>query len=277
MDILQSILLGAVQGLAEFLPISSSGHLLVAQKLLGLQEVPLLFDVLLHLPTLLAICIIFRKRLGQIFTSIFRLLARKNNPADSDNLKLTLMIIIATVFTVAIGLVIKLVMDAFQARTGEDIFVMYPWSVGIMFLITAGILIASRYFKSTKGYDKITIRDGIVTGIAQGIGVLPGISRSGITVSGALLVGLEREKAGEFAFLVSIPAIIGASILEIKDAAAMQITPVVLVAGLVSAFVVGFFSLLLLLRLIKSGKFYLFSFYLIPVGLFTIIYFLINK
>ena len=275
MTIIQAILLGAIQGIAEFIPVSSSGHLVVFQELLGLKDVPLLFDVLLHIPTLIVVMFVFRKRIAALCCSLGRFITHRNTGEDRENLNLTLMIIITTVLTAAIGLGINKLMDTTQQTQGGSFFQVYPWSVGILFLVTAGILIVSGFMKgNTRGYDRLTLKDGIITGIAQGIGVLPGISRSGITISASLLAGIDKKQAGEYSFLISIPAILGATILELKDVELIPLSPVALAAGLITSFIVGFISLYILIRLIKKGKFWFFSFYLIPAGLFTLFYFL---
>jgi undecaprenyl-diphosphatase len=144
--------------------------------------------------------------------------------------------------------------------------------VGVFFLITAALLILSHFFTGKKGYKDLGIKEGLITGIAQGIGVLPGISRSGISITASLFVGIEREQAGEYAFLISIPAIIGALILKIKDIEVLSIDPIVLLAGMATSFVVGLFSLLFLIRLIRKGRLFFFSFYLIPAGIISIFF-----
>lgn len=263
MTVLQSVILGALQGVAEFLPISSSGHLVVMRQLLDLKGVPLLFDVLLHVSTLAVVIIIFRKRVWGILRSLARFVWGRKDESDRENLKLFLLIIIATVFTVVIGLGISYL--EMETR---------PKVVSVLFIVTGLFLIATRFFKGSRGYDQIGVRHGIITGIAQGLGVFPGISRSGITISAALYSGVAREKAGEFSFLISIPAILGAFILEIRDMGALSeaVAPLTLGIGIAVSFLVGCFSLLLLLRLIGGGKLFYFAFYLIPFGVVTFIY-----
>jgi undecaprenyl-diphosphatase len=124
-------------------------------------------------------------------------------------------------------------------------------------------------------YGTIGVKQGIYTGIAQGLGVFPGISRAGITISAALMSGMNREKAGEYSFLISIPAILGALLLKLKEADALfvSVAPVTVAVGFSSAFIVGLLSLLLLLKIVHRGKLYLFSFYLIPLGLLGLVFF----
>jgi len=262
MTIFESIFLGAVQGITEFLPVSSSGHLIVLRNLIGLKEIPLLFDILLHFSTLLVVIIVFRSRIAQLLIALYRLLRSGAAAEERENLKLVFLILSATAATAVVGFLILPL---------EDFLVGSPRFVSIFFIITGALLFLSRYFKGKQGYLQMSVVKGAFIGLAQGLGVLAGISRSGITISAALLCGLERKRAGEFSFLISIPAILGALILQIKDAGDLfaVVNPPVLLAGLVSSFIVGFFSLLLLLRLINRGKIYLFSYYLIPVGILT--------
>jgi undecaprenyl-diphosphatase len=261
MSYLQSILLGALQGFTEFLPVSSSGHLAVVESFMKLQEVPVLFDILLHLSTLLVVIIVFRKRILGIIISLFK----KNGivQADKENRKLFIMILISTFFTGIIGLGLN------ELEVEKFIFIIY-----CLFIITGFILIGSKYWGGSINYSTLGIKQGVITGISQGLGVLPGISRSGITISAALLSGMNREKAGEYSFLIALPAILGAFLLEFKDAEGLflMIDPLIVLIGMLSAFLVGLLSLKVLLKLIKNGNLYFFSFYLIPLGIAGLIY-----
>ena len=263
MSILESVLLGFIQGVSEFLPVSSSGHLAVARNLMGFGDIPILFDVLMHVPTLAAISIVFRKRITELLVSLSRGIRRKNGPEDRNNLRLLGVIFIATVCTAIVG---------FALAKIEDHFVMTPKVISVLFLFTAAILVLSSLFKGSKQYGDISIKEGVITGIAQGIGILPGISRSGITISASLSTGISREQAGEYSFLISIPAILGAVAYKIGDIEALAIDPLVLAAGLLTSFVVGLLSLLLLLQIVKRGRLYFFSFYLVPLGILTLLF-----
>jgi len=258
MTFLQSVLLGALQGVAEFLPVSSSGHLVVARAFMGVKDVPPLFDVVLHVATLLVVIFVFRKTILRLLGVLGRFLARKGTPEDSPDLRLIGVVLLASVFTAVIGL-------AISALEMES----HPRAVSALFLVTAGLLLLTRIFKGNRDYSRIGIREGVVTGIAQGLGVFPGISRSGITITAALATGMDRSRAGEFSFILSLPAVAGALLLELKDfgelSSAVPFT--VLAAGFLTAVMVGLASLYLLLRLIRGGRLWLFSFYLIPLGL----------
>ncbi|MDA3941732.1 MAG: undecaprenyl-diphosphate phosphatase [Spirochaetia bacterium] len=262
MTFIQSISLGALQGFTEFLPVSSSGHLAVVESFMRLQDVPVLFDILLHLATLLVIIIVFRKRLIGIVISLFK----RNNIESEDkaNRKLFLMILVSTFFTGIIGLGLN------NLEVENYLFIIY-----LLFIITGIILIGSKFWGGSIDYNRLGLKQGVITGISQGLGVLPGISRSGITISAALLSGMSREKAGEYSFLISLPAILGAFILELKDAEGLldMVDPLIIGTGMLSAFIVGLLSLKILLKLIKKGKLYLFSFYLIPLGFIGLLFF----
>ncbi len=285
MTIFQSILLGFLQGVAEFLPISSSGHLQLAQSLFGLEEVPLLFDVFLHLATLLAVCIYFWPRIWSLLKCFGRWIARKERPAesiDSSDLlcgtdqagrKTIIAVIIATVITGAIGIVTsKLIPDMSNKVICGG------------FIVTSALLITSALLEKKQNAKKadleaqpvpagVSVKQSLLIGFMQGFGTLPGISRSGSTIAGALFGGVDRAAAGEFSFIVSIPAILGAFVLELKDLGdvSSSIGAGAVIAGCVTAAVTGYLSLLLLMKLIRKGKLQWFAAYLIPVGILGMI------
>jgi undecaprenyl-diphosphatase len=262
MSYFESAILGIIQGASEFLPISSSGHLVVARSLMGLPEIPILFDILMHLPTLLAIAIVFHRRLGELFAAFFRLLAGRRRDEDTENLRLIRNIVIATVATACVG---------FGFERLQSRYPISPKLIGGLFLVTAAILILTRLFRGSRRHSDLSVGHALATGAAQGFGVLPGISRSGITLSAALACGADREKAGEYTFLLAIPAVLGALVLKIGDLESMAVEPGVLFLGMACSLVIGLASLIVLLRLIRRGKLYLFSIYLIPVGIASLI------
>lgn len=278
MTFIQSIFLGLLQGIAEFLPISSSGHLSVVQNIFGLEDIPLLYDVFLHLATLLAVCIYFRKSIWTLLKVFGRMIARKPAPAETDEndilcgteergRKTILALIISTVITGAIGIgTSKLIPNLSIKVTCAG------------FLVTSCLLIISSFIEKksaakaeTKG---ISIFQAAVIGFMQGVGTLPGISRSGSTIAGAQLCGVERSAAGEYSFLVSIFAILGAFVLELKDLGEVSssIGAGVVAAGCVAAFVSGYFALACLMKIIKKGKLEWFAAYLIPAGILGMIF-----
>lgn len=265
MNVFESILFGLLQGLTEFLPVSSSGHLVVLKELLDLSEVSVLFDILLHIATLAAVCVVFRKKIFALIASAWRFICRKNSEDDQNNLVYILAIFLGSVVTVGVALIVRKLVPDPPIKL-----------VSVFFLVSASILfvgfIAGRYH-AKKGISAesrpVRLRDGLVTGFAQGLGVFPGISRSGITISAALATGVPREHAGELSFLLSIPAIIGAFILELKDAdtliAQVEILP--LVIGSLVAFVSGLLALKVLLHLVRRGNLVWFALWLVPLGL----------
>ncbi|MFP4374955.1 MAG: undecaprenyl-diphosphate phosphatase [Spirochaetaceae bacterium] len=263
MSVFEAFLLGVVQGLTEFLPVSSSGHLAVLKHLTGHGDVPVLFDVLLHVSTLAVVVLVFRGRIGAIIGSLGRWVARRPaGEADAENLRIVVLGLLATVVTAVLGLGIS----GFEAGR-------YPMLVGVLFLVTAAILISTRFTGGTRGYREMGAGRALLAGFAQGLGVFPGISRAGITISAGLLVGVARREAAEFSFLISIPAILGALVLTLRDMGelAAAVPPVSLIAGLVGSFIVGLLSLRLLLRLVRGGRLYLFALYLVPLGILTIV------
>ena len=261
MTLLQSILLGAVQGLTEFLPVSSSGHLVLARQILEINEVPILFDVLLHIATLAAVVVVFRTKIFRIFTSLFRFRSVVSEE-DRTNQRLFLWLLLATIITGALGVV-------FANLHIEAI----PRAVATLFVLTGVILLLSKNWHGEVEYRDVGWKQSLITGIAQGFGVFPGISRSGITISAALFSGMKRENAGEFSFLLAIPAILGALVVKLGEADELMsvISPFALTAGVVVAFGVGLLSLVLLLRLVRRGRLYVFAFYLIPLGIVAFI------
>jgi undecaprenyl-diphosphatase len=258
MNPLQAMILGLVQGIAEFLPISSSGHLIVFRSILGLEEVPVLFDVLLHVSTLAAVCLVFRKLIARLVVSLFRFLARKADDAVRADMRIVLALLVGTAATALIGYFINKI-DLESS----------PKIVSGLLIVTAAILVASLFFKGKKALTEIGWKEGLIVGIAQGIGVFPGISRSGITITASSLAGIKREDAGEFSFLLSIPAILGALALKLSDSAglASKVAPVPLAIAMTVSFAVGVVSLVLLKRIIKKGALAWFALYLVPAGL----------
>jgi undecaprenyl-diphosphatase len=271
MTALKAVLLGLIQGIAEFLPISSSGHLALTKTLFGLEEVPVLFDVILHLATLLSVLLVMRKRIAAILIALWRFVfvrhegrtISKDN-AERQNLAFVLPILIATFVTAALGFAIQAFIPEGSSK-----------AVAFRMIITAAILASTRFFKPGL-HTPMTMGPvrAVFIGLAQGIGVLSGISRSGITISAGLFSGLDRETAGEFSFLLSIPAILGAFVLTVKDAGDMLVAVSwgQLALSFVVAFAAGAISLSLLLKVIKGGKIYMFAPYLLIVGILGLIF-----
>ena len=263
MTYLQAILLGALQGLTEFLPVSSSGHLALLQDRFGIGEVPLLFDVLLHIATLGVVVIVFREKILQLVKGFYRILRREPFAEQEETKRLIVVLVISTVCTGILAVPLKPWVE--QAS---------PKLISLSFILTALILLFAGTRKGHRTYREFTIGDGVFIGIAQGVGVLPGISRSGITISAGLLRKLERSAAGEYSFLLSIPAILGALVLTLKDAAFLEahVSPTVMLAGMGAAFATGYFALKLLLKTVRGGHLGWFALYLIPLGVIGIVF-----
>lgn len=283
MTVLQGFLLGILQGVAEFLPISSSGHLALAQSLFGLEDVPLLYDIFLHMATLLAVTIYFWPKIWALLKCFGRWITKKQKsdnqiqisendllcPTDKIGQKTIIAIILTTAITGAFGI--------FTSKLIPDLGVKFVCGG---FLVTSALLIISSIMEkrqSAKGpneFTGISIKQSIIIGIMQGFGTLPGISRSGSTIAGALFGGVNRSLAGEFSFIVSIPAILGAFILELKDLGQMSssIGAAPIIAGCISSFAVGYFSLSVLMKIIKKGKLQWFAAYLIPAGILGLVF-----
>lgn len=263
MTILQSIILGLLQGIAEFLPISSSGHLALVQSLFNLEEIPLLFDIMLHVATLCAVVLFFWKRIVSLFAVLWRFIIRKPKEDDKIEQKMIGAIIIATLITGVFGIVLNKIIPAVPLKI-----------VGAGFLITAALLLFSSYYKPKKQSSELNVKKGLFVGFAQAIGVMPGISRSGITISASLVAGIDQKTAGEFSFLLSIPAILGAFVLELPDIGAVlsSVSIISLIAGCLTAFLAGMVSLKFLMTIIQKGKLSYFAWYLIPLGIITVIF-----
>ena len=277
MSVLEGILLGLLQGIAEFLPISSSGHLAIAQELFNLEDVPLLFDVFLHLATLGAVVLFFRKRIWSLLQVVGRWIARRSLPEDKADLQTILALLLGTLVTGIFGIFLSDVVEDIDEKL-----------ICVGFFITAGLLIFGDAMEERRRKKRLAADldatvgkasdvkplQGLGIGLAQGFGVLPGISRSGSTIAGALLCGVDREQAGEFSFLLSIPAILGAFVLQLEDldeiGSAVGIAPVV--AGCISAFIAGIFALSVLMKIVRKGKLEWFAVYLIPLGILGLIF-----
>lgn len=274
LDLLYAILLGILQGLTEFLPISSSGHLVIAQDIFNIQGADLAFDVILHLGTLVAVLIYYWQDVLNLISEFFILIGdfiKGKRPKLLDYSRpyrvLMVMIIIATVPTAIIGLVFN---DLFSRLFETADFVGYA-------LIVTGILlwIANGIVSGRKDIKHMTAGDAITVGLIQGLAITPGISRSGSTIFAGLIRGLNRELATRFSFLLSIPAILGAVVVEGKDvfesaSALHEVMPVL--AGFVAAAVSGYLAISFLISVLQKRKLNYFSYYCWAVGILSILY-----
>ena len=246
---LRYILLGLVQALTEFLPVSSSGHLIIAQRLLGMSGQELALSVILHLGTTAALIIFFSKDILRIF-----MLRDK---------KLLFLIVIVTVITGAIGVAGK--------EFFEGLFSSVKL-VAVALILTGIILILTRRFMEYKR-EALGIKDALVLGFAQAIAIIPGISRSGITISTLLFRRVDKEASFKFSFLAAIPSILGAVLLEAKKINfALGLQPANFTAAFISSFLAGFFSLWILKTVLRHAKLHFFGYYCILAAIFTLLY-----
>jgi undecaprenyl-diphosphatase len=247
MDPIQAIILGFIQGVTEWLPISSTGHLRIAERFLGLA-VPLLFDVTLHVGTLIIILLFFRKDIKTILAALVK------RDFKSENGKLIPLIIVGTIPTALIGVVFS--------NPIETYFSSFLPIAGAF--LTCGVVL---YFSKTgqERKENITYVEALAIGVAQGIALIPGISRSGLTIATALLLGLRREKAFKFSFLLSVPAVIGALGLTLYEQhetlTLVGVGLTEILVGIAVSLVVSYFALKLLWKVLAGKKFYLFAFY----------------
>jgi undecaprenyl-diphosphatase len=258
------LFLGIVQGLTEFLPVSSSGHLVIIQKMSGINSPALLFDICVHVGTLLAVLLFFYKDIEKMLVSICQLPKNIFNSSwqcikDDLQLKMVLYIIVGTIPTGLMGIFF---------RKQADILFGSISLVGIMLIVTGFFLLITRFVQSgDKSIKNMTVWHALFLGFIQGLAIIPGISRSGATITAALLIKMDRPFAGRFSFLLSIPSILGALVFELKEPVGETVFsyPMIFIASFVS-FVVGYFALRLLLRVVDQGKLYFFSPYCMIIG-----------
>ena len=271
-----AIILGLIQGLAEFLPISSSGHLALLQHFFGIEgDSVLVFTVLLHMGTLISVFIVYWRDVVELFVELvacIKDIASGKGPGFYSNptRKLGLMIIVATIPTAIIGLLFNDTFESFYSRMGV---------VGAGLLLTGTILwVAERFGKNDKGVEEMSIVHAIVVGVMQGLAITPGVSRSGSTLFGGLISGLNREFAVRFAFLISIPSIMGSFVMELPDAIKMGAQGVSwgpVLVGMVVAAVSGLIAIKAMIKIVSGKKLTMFSFYTWTLGILVILYALI--
>jgi undecaprenyl-diphosphatase len=258
MDIFEAIVLGAVQGLTEFLPVSSSGHLVLFQKIIGVSEPALFFDTLLHCGTLAAVFLVLRREL-------WALIKKPLQP-------LTLYLIAATIPTAIAGLLLKDFIE--KAFSGGEF-------LGYAFIFTSVALFSAEYLSGLPGRERrdgdMNWFDALIIGVLQAVAIMPAVSRSGLTLSGALSRRLERGFAARFSFLLAIPAILGALVLQIKDLvsgdlpAAPSIGTLPIIAGTLSAALVGIVSVSLMLKIVRERSLKGFGVYTAILGVLILV------
>ena len=273
MTLLQALILGIVQGLTEFLPVSSSAHLILVPHLLGwnlAEEFVFPFDVLVQLGTLVAVFYFFRNDLKEIITAVFRGI-RNRKPFEETPARVGWLAVLATIPAGIFGLLIKdKVEAAFTSPTATSVFL----------FVTAGLLLAAEFLgKRTRDLEKLTWLDALWIGAFQALSVFPGISRSGSTIAGGMTRNLERKPAGQFSFILAIPVFLAAGLLGIKDLLAIDnlsaYLPSLLI-GFLAAFIVGYFAIRWLLGYIASHSLLPFAGYCVMLGAGTLAFTLLN-
>ena len=253
------LFLGILQGLTEFIPISSSGHLVIFQSFLGLHNVPILFDLILHLGTGTAVIIVYRGEIGKILHDIFTVAFHGKKPeevSEKHSLKLFFYLVISTGVTGILGLLFKDMLEEFFYR---------PLYVPIFLATTGVILLFTRFTKNrSREIAELHADYPIIIGAVQAFSMLPGISRSGATISASLFLGAARGFSSTYSFLLAIPSIFGASLVSFMMSSSGRGNQLDVHAALIGYFISllsGYAALKILLRLIKNGKLYVFSFY----------------
>jgi len=291
MTLFNSILLGIIQGLAEFLPISSSGHLAIFQEVLNIQNAGMVFDIMLHFGTLVAIVFAFWNDIKKLFVegvsiirdffiNVYRFFAnigRKKSQGleyvemvKTPYRKFVMLVIVSTIPTAIIGVLLDSVIE----EVSSSLLI-----VGICLLVTSFLLfVADNCNVGNKRPKNIKYREAGIVGIVQGMAVLPGISRSGSTITACLLCGFDKNFAVKYSFIMSIPTVVGAVVLKIKDFASLTITSTEMLyyaIGTVVAAVIGYICIKTMLVLVRGKKFKGFSIYCLIVGLFSIVYYFV--
>jgi undecaprenyl-diphosphatase len=262
LNLIQSLILGTVQGLTEFIPVSSSGHLVLLQRIFGLSEGSLTFTVFVHFGTLIAVLVVYYRDIIAIIRKPWA--------------KLPLLLLTGAAVTGVIGIAFT----GFFRSVFES-----GQTVGVNFLITGAVLFfVDRFRKGNKGIEEMTYLDAVFVGLMQAFSIMPAISRSGMTISGALLRGMDREQAARYSFLLSVPVILGASAMEAKDLMSAGLEPALgvmpILVGTLAAAIAGYFAIHYMLRVLTRGSLRVFSYYVFALGIlvlfdqiFTQIYF----
>lgn len=255
MEWFQALILGLVQGLTEFLPISSSGHLVLGKEVLGIDAGDPTFEILVHAATVCSTLVVFRKEIAQLFCGLFKF--KYNEETDY-------------IFKIAVSMIPVLIVGVFFKDFVKDLFGEGIGLVAIMLLVTAVLLLFSHFFKPKKEHS-ISYKDAFIIGLAQAVAVLPGLSRSGSTIATGLLLGDKKSEVAKFSFLMVLVPILGEAFLELLDGqfhpATSGISISSLIIGFVAAFVSGWFACRVMIEIVKRSKLTYFAIYCAVVGL----------
>lgn len=260
LEILKAALMGTIQAITEFLPVSSSGHLVLAKNFLGLQEVGITMEVVTHLATALAVMVFLRRRIVGILAAVVRRVRPGDEPDESAsrNFRLFVFVILGSIPAAVVGLLIR---DRVEGLF-EDVT-----TTAVMLVVTGLFVFLTGRF--SRGSGPLGRGRALLVGVAQAFAIIPGLSRSGLTVGTGLASGVARKEAFEFSLLLSLPAILGASLLELVGGR-LGGDPVVILAAAVPAFVGGYFAIRLLFETVIHHRFHTFAYYLIPVGILVL-------
>lgn len=270
MDLLQSFFLGLLQGLTEFLPVSSSGHLALARALLGRNLEPgITFEIVVHFGSFCSIIVYYRKLIGEIISDLLKSLSpggiKEGRAATDPNTRLVFIILLSMIPAMIVGFTLR--------DTIESIF-LNPFFISCMLIVTGFLLFSTRFV--TNPDKPVTTGRGLMMGIAQALAILPGISRSGSTISVGLFSGIDREHVANFSFLMVLPVLAGAMLLEIIEITRYGIESAAMMSlliGFLTSFISGYIALTYLIILLKREKFHYFAYYCWAIGIAGVLYF----
>ena len=269
MDIFQAIIIGLVQGLTEFLPVSSSAHLIFAQQALGLSDVGLAFDVLMHVGTLVAVIVYFFNDIVNMIKGFLLSLVDLKNGNFMGEIKkdpykkLAWLTILATIPVGVVGVLFNEIIESMFKGLTIPAFLL---------LVTGCLLYASQRMNSGRiDVRNMTIKEALIMGCGQALAVLPGLSRSGTTIAAGLFAGLDKEFAAKFSFILSIPAILGAAVFQLKDLSGGSVEIGACIAGFVVAVISGYLAISVLLKIVREKSLDIFAYYCWIVGIIVLI------
>jgi undecaprenyl-diphosphatase len=271
LDLLQAILLGILQGITEFLPVSSSGHLALARALIGREIVPgITFEIVVHFGSFCSIVVYFRHKIAEILNDLFQSFSvsglREKEFIHNKNARFSYIILLSMIPAMIVGFTLK--------EPIEQLF-LNPVFVSAMLLVTGTLLFITKFTKNLP--NDVDAKRGLLMGVAQACAILPGISRSGSTIATGLYTGINRDSVANFSFLMVLPVLAGAMLLEVLEVieAGIAIEAVLsLVAGFFASFISGYFALKYLIILLKREKFHYFSYYCWAVGVAGLLLFI---
>ena len=265
MNYLKVILLAVIQGFTEFLPVSSSGHLVLASEIFGIHYPGITMEVFLHFGTFLSVLVIFRKEIQKIlfafFKNFWKFTSYRQNMKSDEYFAMSIYMLIAIIPAGIVGLFFQDFIESLFKNVS---------AVGIALIITGTVLFLTQWAENKN--RKITLLPSIIIGLVQALAIIPGISRSGSTISAGLFFGIDKEKVAKFSFILALPLVFGATLLETKNligVSAIDWRPILL--GTIIAFITGYYAIKWILYSLLKGKFYIFSYYCIILGFLVLV------